>query len=391
MLLNDESCFEAFFRSTEIPYMRFDRMGNLLQATCETGIDIQRLLLLDHIDVASCEDTPQIISNELTCFWTLFPVEETIICVGPVLIARPSKQSVREHYYHHGYGMETVELIAEEYQKIPEKRYDVLMLFMELISQLLYKRSLHVDSDEKLRRNVLADFQNEEDILKKQTRDFEYVRRTEQYMLSNVRSGRVRTENRKSNSPDLGIVRPVPIDELRFFKDMIITSLTMVCRASMDGGLPAAVAYPLSDSYLEQIERARTFEEVRKIQLTMVNDYTLRVKNTRLKSRYSRQTRLAIQYISANMNQPLQIKDIAEFLGAHPDSLSRNFKKETGMDLLHYIHDAKIEESKSLLLYSDKDITEIAFIMGFSSASKYITIFKKIVGVTPGQYRKTNY
>ena len=48
----------------------------------------------------------------------------------------------------------------------------------------------------------------------------------------------------------------------------------------------------------------------------------------------------------------------------------------------------KIEEAASLLLYTEYTDTEISALLGFSSQSYFIKVFRKFIGTTPKKYKK---
>ena len=62
--------------------------------------------------------------------------------------------------------------------------------------------------------------------------------------------------------------------------------------------------------------------------------------------------------------------------------------KETGKKLSEWILEKRIIESSHLVQNTNEDIAEIAFFYKFCSQSYYVQCFKRIMGVTPGDYRK---
>lgn len=68
--------------------------------------------------------------------------------------------------------------------------------------------------------------------------------------------------------------------------------------------------------------------------------------------------------------------------------LSQLFKEEFGEKFIDYVTKIRIEKAKKLLRESEQPIQEVAESVGYNHAFSFIRIFKKIVGVTPGQYRK---
>jgi len=68
--------------------------------------------------------------------------------------------------------------------------------------------------------------------------------------------------------------------------------------------------------------------------------------------------------------------------------LSDVLRQETGKTALEHIHIYLIKEAKNLLLSSENNVSGIAYDLGFESPSYFTRLFKKIVGVTPVQYRE---
>jgi AraC-like DNA-binding protein len=97
-----------------------------------------------------------------------------------------------------------------------------------------------------------------------------------------------------------------------------------------------------------------------------------------------------LEIISQNISDVnLSISVIADQLGITSSYLSRFFKQKMGMGMLEYIHQSRIEQAKEILR-SQKElrVKEVAGRTGFYNISTFIRVFKKIVGVTPGEYRE---
>ena len=96
-----------------------------------------------------------------------------------------------------------------------------------------------------------------------------------------------------------------------------------------------------------------------------------------------------IKYTSENMLQKDILKSISEELNYSTSYLSRRFKKNMEISFSEYVQKLRIEQSMCLLGNTDKKITEIATICGYSDMKFFNSIFKKNVGMTPRQFRKT--
>ncbi len=93
---------------------------------------------------------------------------------------------------------------------------------------------------------------------------------------------------------------------------------------------------------------------------------------------------------SFNTNSLIRNSDyISEKLQLPYDKISRIFSQVTGIKLEKYIILLKLEKAKEMLLTKEFNISEIAFMMDYSSVQYFSNQFKKHVGVTISQY-KTN-
>lgn len=87
-------------------------------------------------------------------------------------------------------------------------------------------------------------------------------------------------------------------------------------------------------------------------------------------------------------NQELNVSFLAEWLHITPSYLSTIFKEGTGHNLSDYIHTIRIEQAVKMLEQPELTIATIAKECGYSSDLTLTRAFKKIMGVTPGVYRK---
>ena len=79
---------------------------------------------------------------------------------------------------------------------------------------------------------------------------------------------------------------------------------------------------------------------------------------------------------------------LSEKFGKDYSTLSGVFSKETGITLEKYLILQKIERAKELLAYNEMNISEISYLLGYSSVAHFSAQFKKITGYTPSQFRK---
>ena len=80
-------------------------------------------------------------------------------------------------------------------------------------------------------------------------------------------------------------------------------------------------------------------------------------------------------------------KDFAEILFIHVNHLNRAVKKTTGKTTTNHIFERLTTEAKALLKYSDLNIAEISYILGFEDQAHFNNFFKKQTHINPSSYR----
>jgi AraC-like DNA-binding protein len=84
------------------------------------------------------------------------------------------------------------------------------------------------------------------------------------------------------------------------------------------------------------------------------------------------------------------VKFLAEKVNLSPSYLSDLLKKETGKNAQEHIHFYLIEQAKTYLINTDKNISEIAYCLGFEYPQYFNKLFKQKTGKTPMEYRNLN-
>ena len=96
----------------------------------------------------------------------------------------------------------------------------------------------------------------------------------------------------------------------------------------------------------------------------------------------------AIHYIKENMEKPIKLKDIANYLGYSESHFSMLFKKMTGHSPLNYINLMKIKEACALLDHTDMKINQICHKIGISDCYYFSRLFSNTMGQSPKEYRQ---
>ncbi|MBR4060655.1 MAG: helix-turn-helix transcriptional regulator [Lachnospiraceae bacterium] len=88
------------------------------------------------------------------------------------------------------------------------------------------------------------------------------------------------------------------------------------------------------------------------------------------------------------MDRELSQQQVADRFEISVYSLSKMFNNQIGTGFVEYINSKRIEYAKELLLTTEKNVKEIAFLVGFSNSKYFTEIFKKYTGVTPVEFRE---
>ncbi|OUS67672.1 hypothetical protein B1748_35935 [Paenibacillus sp. MY03] len=96
-----------------------------------------------------------------------------------------------------------------------------------------------------------------------------------------------------------------------------------------------------------------------------------------------------LQYVHDNFTDyELSLEKMSGTFGISIYALSKLFKEEIGIGFKDYVIDLRMEKAKAILQKSDESIGTITRHVGYANDSHFIKTFKKIVGVTPSQYRE---
>lgn len=337
------------------------------------------------------------ISNSLNCIWILVPIQNRdrfekkydFCIIGPTLISSVSKEQITKYYYSMGLNLEPAMLIAKQYEKMPIISYSYFMHFYYYVYHFLNGKRAELEKlgymnlDELVNPRVKV---NSEEFYQQNKQDFAFYISDENFLRDCVRSGNVEWVKRRQMSVQTQTTILGP-DEIRSMKNTLIIGISIITRAAIQGGLPAEVAFPLSDMYILRLESLKEMTLIADTYQQALLDFTTKVKNNRFHLNYSHLINKTCEFILANVDNPIKVGDIAKGMGIHPDTLAKRFKSETGIAILDFIREAKAEEAKILLTYSDKSLCEISNILAFSSQSQFIISFKRVTQMTPSEYR----
>ncbi len=100
------------------------------------------------------------------------------------------------------------------------------------------------------------------------------------------------------------------------------------------------------------------------------------------------QISLIIEYINENISHGILLDNICKKFHISKYYLCHIFKETTGMSIMNYVHGQRIALAKNLMINTDKSVSEIGILSGFSCFSYFSRTFKKTEGISPREFRK---
>lgn len=101
----------------------------------------------------------------------------------------------------------------------------------------------------------------------------------------------------------------------------------------------------------------------------------------------SEKIRAVANYVRANSSEPFSIEQAAAIAGYSTHYFSRKFGQTFGMSFPDFLLESRLIEAKRLLISTSLSVKQIALETGFSQASYFSSRFKRLVGMTPLEFR----
>ncbi|MBQ6506272.1 MAG: helix-turn-helix transcriptional regulator [Clostridia bacterium] len=92
-------------------------------------------------------------------------------------------------------------------------------------------------------------------------------------------------------------------------------------------------------------------------------------------------------YIQSHLREGLRVEDLAEYCGLSYPWFAKKFRDIYGISCKDYIEQIRVARVEQFLLFTDLDLAEISEVNGYADCSHMIKNFKRLMGITPGQYR----
>jgi AraC-like DNA-binding protein len=163
--------------------------------------------------------------------------------------------------------------------------------------------------------------------------------------------------------------------KLQRYADPLLKQLVSMLVTSTLEGMHASFAAPLIDTMLARVVDLCIRCAERKAQ----NPHRNALPAFRVE-------RVA-NYVREHLSEIITLNDMAEAAGMSSMHFAALFREATGLRPHHYLLEQRVLHAKELMTRTPWPLCDIAAGAGFSTQAHFTTVFKRIAGTTPGQWR----
>ncbi len=148
------------------------------------------------------------------------------------------------------------------------------------------------------------------------------------------------------------------------------------------------IRYLMTEMMNEYIEQAPGYTEVLRHYLVNTIIHLVRNEANKEDAPIENITQYINQYVAEHYMEPLHLSDLVNDIGFSLSNISKTYKEHTNMNFRDYLQKVRIKKACELLKVSDKTINEISALVGYSDPAFFYRIFKKLMHMTPLEYKK---
>lgn len=141
-------------------------------------------------------------------------------------------------------------------------------------------------------------------------------------------------------------------------------------------------------SLVEQLTQLQLVPDIERWFLQTVIEPLMQYLESKREFQYEKISGEIVELIHRRFDTDLSLEICAAELNYHPSYVKRVFRKGTGTSFSEYLVHYRMKMAKQWLAETDMRITEISERLRYNNVQNFIRQFRKLEGVTPGQYRK---
>lgn len=171
--------------------------------------------------------------------------------------------------------------------------------------------------------------------------------------------------------------------------DLIIWNVIFV-REIIKQGSSKQFIHTIYNKYYRTIQTLNSLEQLQKLEIDIATCYlNILIDFVEVTDNFVINKVIGLLYI--RLEDHLTLQDISNELNVSVGYISKCFKRNMNVSVMTYFKNIKIDRAKTLLKSTDKTILEISSQLSFCDQGNFSKVFKKIVGMTPMEYRNTHH
>ena len=124
------------------------------------------------------------------------------------------------------------------------------------------------------------------------------------------------------------------------------------------------------------------------LRVSLEREGFLRSKSSSRRGLAAWQVKRVVAYIESNMNRRFRVADLAGVVQLSIGHFSRAFTKSFGLPPLAYAKVRRMRHAQLIMLNTRKPLSQVALDCGMSDQAHFNRVFRKVVGVSPGAWRR---
>lgn len=138
------------------------------------------------------------------------------------------------------------------------------------------------------------------------------------------------------------------------------------------------------------IEELMHWEELKRTVIDLITDAKQMMERTHIDEVNNDYVREAIKYIQGHYMEDINLGEVAAKIHVTRTYLSHLFNQETGTKFIDYVREARIKQACVFLRTTNKSIKDIAMEVGIPNRKYFSKTFKKVIGMSPQEYKREN-
>lgn len=325
--------------------------------------------------------------------WAAPIVEDSALAhafvAGPVLMSTPADALIDEILAGSGLSRQEIGMLRAEIGAVPyapPARVNDLGRLLYAAASSLSARAAAMMEERRARSAQQASIGTLLQDLKRTVSKESYPLALEKELIAKIRLGDKPGAQELLNRI-LGYVFFERGHDLDSIKIRVTELVVLLSRGAIEGGADEEVIFGLNYRFLQEVQGLRSVDEIAgwlsKV-MARFTEFVFNLANIKNKDIIYK----AVAYIRENHMRDITLDSVAQAVHLSPSYFSRVFKEEMKQNFRAYLNSVRVEFSKMHLADEGIPLAQVAGLVGYQDQSYFTKVFKRLVGVSPGEYRR---